>query len=123
MTTSRATGSALRNIFHVCLLVGLPWTLSCSCATSQPGSDSVSTSTDLSCDRDADCVITDKDPEHCCAQCREPYAVARATREKWCLGPTNCLAILEICGKNSKSPRDYTAVCSRHKCERRSKWW
>jgi hypothetical protein len=120
--TYRPTGTMLRCILWVCTLAVIPWTISCSCATSQPGNDDVSTRGDLLCNRDSDCEITNLDPKDCCAQCREPYSVAKAVRAKWCLGPTNCLMFLQKC-EGVKKPSDYTAVCSRHQCERRSKWW
>ena len=121
--TSRLTSQTLRRILLLCTLAVLPWLLSCSCATSQPSKDKGSTPRDLFCNGDSECEITDLDPEDCCAQCREPYAVAKAVRADWCPAPTNCLAFLQICREGLKSPRDYYAVCSRHKCERRSKWW
>jgi hypothetical protein len=78
---------------------------------------------DLSCRRDSDCQIAASDPASCCGTAEEPFAISKAAlhhqeeiNRKRC--PQICTAILHTCCCTKTT--DWTAVCARGVCQRRS---
>ncbi|HEX2657973.1 MAG TPA: hypothetical protein VHU40_06860 [Polyangia bacterium] len=99
-------------------LAALPLLLSCAHAI---GKKVTVASHELTCGRDSDCVISDRDPsEGCCPKCPvQPYAVAKRVEQVHrdrCDG-TECT--LEACEVPGIDPRTaYDAVCVSHACKR-----
>jgi hypothetical protein len=76
---------------------------------------------DLYCDRDADCLVLNRDLNRCCWGCPgKPYPISRSAVERHearlqatCDG---CNPVDYMCVKN-RDPADFVAVCVGHACE------
>ena len=116
------------------LLVASIWTLCagaipCSCAQASMPEKQTSLSpekqsappNDLYCDRDADCLVLNRDLKRCCWGCPgRPYPISRSAVQRYearlqatCDG---CYPVGYMCVKN-RDPADFVAVCVRHACE------
>ncbi len=73
------------------------------------------------CDRDSDCIISNRNLETPCDYCWvEPYAISKDALRLGIDEPLNCELSDHDCGLPT-CPDKFIAVCEHHTCERRLK--